>query len=189
MDNNVSVNINLTPEQVAAGEADLQNGTILKITSGSDDIGGDFNEFEMVQHPVIELAGLMLREEVGTATDLSLMNLLKTIVLLASATPGMSMLNLLEIVSAALPWQTTLVTERMRLGLSFDEQAFPGQGAIQPSMNINITTPEIRLPEQAAPVVNIQSKLEMPVTEEVINVERDANGFIQSATKIRLPIG
>lgn len=185
MDKNISLNVTLTQEEVAAGQKDLENGIILKLTPGAAN-GGEFNDFEVVAHPVIEVAVSLLREEIGQATDLSLMNFLKTIVLLAGATPELSAKTLLEIVSAGLPWQMELLRSRIELGLPFDQSAFPGGLAITPNFNFSITTPEIHIPEQPAPVVNTVIRNELPsVEEETIDIQRDNSGFISSATKTR----
>lgn len=49
--------------------------------------------------------------------------------------------------------------------------------------------PQINVPEQAAPVVNVTPEINIrtpEVEEEIVNVERDQNGFIKLAKKLRI---
>lgn len=140
---------------------------------------------EYAIHPVIPFVLELLETVREEATDKGAQVIRQAVMLLGANTPKITADFFDAMLTEAMPWPTELALAQLRSG-----RAVEGWGGSQaPQINVSIQTPAINLPEQPAPVVNIQSHLEMPVTEEITSVERDGNGFIQSATKIRQPIG
>lgn len=159
---------------------DLETGLIVFLK----EVDGANVTAEYALHPVIpavwEILGKICEE-----TDKGALGLRQVFAMLGTLAPQMTAATIDAMLTEAMPWPTELALAQLRAGRPVE-----GWGGSQtPQINVSIQTPQINLPEQAAPVVNIQSRLEMPVTEETVNVERDANGFISSATKIRAPIG
>lgn len=209
----IETNIYLTQEDVTAGQAVLDNGTILKITAGTDE-GGEFNEFEMVPHPGVELA-VGLFKKAGKDQSYSTELIVEGLTLLAAIGPNMQMKDLWHYLVQAFPVQVTTIVTRATLGIDrpVEEKQTNGSGSpangeqqlvvnFRPQINIPEAkkqappvinfNPQINVPKQDAPIVNVNPKLEMPPQreqKEITTIERDSNGFIRTATKIRQPIG
>lgn len=81
------------------------------------------------------------------------------------------------------------------INVNVPEQPTPIVNVTTPEVTVNVPeqaapviefSPEINLPEQAAPVVNVNPELKVPaVEEEIVDIQRDAAGFIKSARKVR----
>lgn len=180
----ISVNVKPTLEEVKAGKVDLQDGFVLKILND-----GKTPEYEIIQQPALAIGVSLLQEEIGQATDKSLMKLLEIIIGLIGGMPRLSGLTLFEVLREGLPWQMELLRSCIELGLPIDESTFPAntKPQINISFNPNFTMP-VTMPEQAPPVVNLAPTIrnELPVeTVEEIDIKRDGSGFIESATKHR----
>lgn len=172
------VNLNQPADALPLGLIlDLKNGgmCVLKAVEPAP-------EWELVYHPVIEHVREFLAE-VSEDTGPGTLALIRAVAYLSTHTPDLAIKDFANMLGTSMPWPSTLVNERIKLNLPFEDFAGPQTA---PRVNITVNTPAINLPPTEPPIVNTVIKNELPSeTIEEIDIERDSNGFMTGATKVR----
>lgn len=162
--------INLSPKDAWPGaKLDMGNGLLMVITSVT---GGD-PSFRYEKNPIVSDAERWL-SKAGKDNNFSVLLLVRAILFLADYSPLMTMETFAGILRKTMKWPVSLVVARESLG------GWP----IDDDTEVNFDSPA----QSPNVTVNFDPVIEMKVPaveEEIVDIQRDQAGFIQTATKTR----